>query len=172
MSRYLDISKLADDVLASVAEPRVEKVAADSSNTQSDIGRLLKTAAADIRTLDDRTVTDEDIQELVSGVKKHAEATAGATLGALSGSSAGGAMGGGGGGLNPINASAPGPAPSNPMGQVAPKLGSVAGQELRKMAAQLRDQGEANTEQRLVKAAQMISAATGLKHLTSTLTKG
>jgi hypothetical protein len=169
MSRYLDIGALADAIVASVAEPVVEKTASAPSEGHTEIGRALKLAASKIRDFDDSIVDNTDLEALISSVAKHAEATAGATLGALSGTPAGGAMAGGMGGNNPINASAPGPAPSNPTGQIAPKLGSIAGDELRKLAAVIRKQGEVDHERRMLKAAQMITAATGLKHLTASL---
>ena len=173
MSRYLDISKLADEVVASVATQATEKTASVvNEETRSELGRALKLAAESLRNTGPNAVSSADIHAVLKGARKYAEAqpTTGSTLGALSGSPAGAAMGGGL--SSPINSSAPGPAPSNPTGQMAPKLGSSeAGNELRKLAAVLRERGVQDEESRTIKAAQMSNAATGIAHLTAELSR-
>lgn len=168
MSKYLDIAALADAVVASVAEPVAEKVASAAGTThKTDIGQQLKLAADKLRNHTDSGVTDQDVHELLEGLHKYAAGSVGATLGSLSGSPAGAAMGGGL--SSPINASAPGPAPSNPTGQIAPKLASVPGAQLRKLALEIRTHGEHQDEARLVKAAQVIVAGKTLKQITAAL---
>jgi len=170
MGRHIDIAALSELVVDSVRSPETEKTASAVPSLNTDVGRAFKKAADAIREYSDTGVTNDDLQELINFTRKHAEGTVGATMGGLAGSPAG-MGGGGGGGNNPVNMAAPGPAPSNPTGQVAPKLGSALGNEYRKLAALVRQEGAAAEEARVVKAAQMITAATGIKHLVTALNK-
>jgi len=137
MKRYIDISALADEVLASVETSASEKTAADATpEMHSELGRALKLAAHSLRSPEPVTVTAEDIESLLVGARKYA--SNGRTVS--------------------LNTRAVDPR----MG----KLGSVAGDELRKIANVLRERSIQEDEQRAVKAAHMITAATGLAHLT------
>jgi hypothetical protein len=178
MSRQFDIFKLADEVLASVASPVSEKVASDSgapTAPKTEIGSLLKSAAAALRTADPATVTYEDLNSTLSTAYKYAAA------GTLSGmSSSGPSMGGGAG--NPfaggtkltampsLSPGTPGPAPTNPTGQQT-KMGSALGEELRTLAGALRSKSAAVEATRAIKAAHMLTAAIGLEHLTQAITR-
>lgn len=193
MSRYVDIDALTRDVLTSVEEePRI-KVASDSDVTlRTEIGNAIKQAANSIRTYEDSAVRPEDLMAVVEGAHKYATSLeqasrvgTGAIIGGAAGSvlgpigAAGGAYLGGKAGnalhgmtqgaqtLNAVNSMAqPGAAPAK---QQQTRTASVLGNELRKLANQIRTQGQVGEEIRLTKAAQMLTAAVGLEHLTEGL---
>jgi hypothetical protein len=160
MAKFVDIVALADEVLSSVEAPASEKTASEGTALNTDIGNALKEAAASIRDVDDSKVTSDDLHDFIYQVKK--------------------AMG------MPIpNASAPGGVQQNMPGAEMPNPGGAApgapstgglptgapklassdlGLELQKLAEHVRSQGASLEEKKMIKAAQMINAAVGLKH--------
>jgi hypothetical protein len=73
--------------------------------------------------------------------------------------------------VTPGAAAAPGTMPPTEPQPPQVRTASTLGEELRKVAIQIREQGERNEEIRLTKAAQMLTAAVGLNHLTTGLIK-
>jgi hypothetical protein len=195
MSSPLDIQQLAADVLASVDADiaSTAKTASDvaaPSELRTDVGRALKLAAAQIRNLDDESVTPADLEGVIAGARTKIATLMGGAIGGMMGAPLGpmgmvggaalgnmasNAMAGGGGGGG--NAAPVGPQQaSTGLGNVAPsaatpKMASELGNELRKMAADIRLHGERAEETRAVKAAHILNAAIGLEHLKSIKTR-
>lgn len=173
MSRSFDILKLADEVLAHVAEPVSEKVASASDSAsapKTEIGSLLKNAAAALRAADPAEVGYQDIHSIVQVATKLA-------AGGLSASSSGPSMGGTAGtsysgtkltSMPEMSPGTPGPSPVNPTGQ---KNASELGTELRTLAQALRSKSAEVESVRATKAAHMLTAAIGLEHLTQSITR-
>ena len=195
MSRYVDIDVLTREVLASVEEEQREKTASDSeTNLKTEIGAAIKQAAINIRDYSDTEVTNADLQTVVEGTKLAllgsntpgaqtagglAGGAAGGLVGARAGSAAGSLLGVPGaiaGGLyGGAKGMQEGAAAGRNLAQGAATMtqtrtASALGTELRKLATQIRKQGANNEEIRLTKAAQMLTAAVGLGHLTEGLT--
>lgn len=187
MSRYVDIDALTKEVLASVEPEDVVKTASEeTSDFKTEIGQALKNASVKLRAHNPNTVTYTDLTEAIGRTKT---ADLGRTIGGLAGGALGGALGtaampiagtaAGAAAGSRIGANllggAPKPQPDtnaaqlqNPAAQSA-KTGSVLGDQLRKIAHSIREQGAQNKEIRLNKAAQMLTAAVGLGHLTEGL---
>lgn len=186
MSRYTDIDALTREVLASVEEDTSEKTASVvDSGLKTEVGLAIKAAAQALRGYSDNAVTAEDLRTVVEGAKlAAAHKTAGlvgGTLGAMAGGAVGGPLGAIGGAMagnalgNKLSpAGAPNPATAlgapqlqqpqmHPSSQV--RTASPLADEIRKLAAEIRDSGSRNEEVRLTKAAQMLTAAVGLEHL-------
>lgn len=195
MPRYVDIEELTRAVLESVADAEhVVKTAEATEGPKTEVGTALKAAAEKIRNCDDSEVTREDLKKLgvlaaaipalaggtaskltgggfMEGAGKAMGTLAGIPLGPMGmygGHQLGGAVGRAIGGSP--QQQQPQQAVQNPAAGAA-KMGSVLGAELRKIAAEIRKQGDANEKVRLTKAAQMLTAAVGLKHLTEGLSK-
>lgn len=174
MSRSFDIFKLADEVLAHVAEPVSEKVASASESAsapKTEIGSLLKSAAAALRAADPAEVGYQDIHSIVQVATKLAATDS------VSSSSSGPSMGGTAGtsysgtkltSMPEMSPGTPGPSPVNPTGQ---KNASELGTELRTLAQALRSKSAAVETTRAVKAAHMLTAAIGIEHLTQSITR-
>jgi len=193
MSQYVDINQLTREVLASVAEDTREKTASEVPGLKTEIGEALKQAATNIRSYEDTAVTNADLQTVIAGAKvavfggnttgaqtagglagMGAGAVAGGALGTMIMPGVGTALGGIAGGMLGSNVgSNTAQAASNmtQSGAVQPmnRTASALGNELRKVAQQIREQGATNEEIRLTKAAQMLTAAVGLSHLTEGL---
>lgn len=178
MRSPLDIQQLAADVLASVDadEALRAKTASEVTPTgtlKTDVGRALKLAAEKIRALDDTTVTAADLDTVLTGARTKMASALGAMAGGAMGAGMGplGMAGGAALGHAMTGGAATGPAQaSTNLGNVSaaaatPKLASGLGNELRKIAADIRKQGEGSEDLRAVKAAQMLNAAVGLQHL-------
>lgn len=141
MSRQLDIYKLADDVLASIAEPVTEKVAeADPNTLKTEIGLALKHAAAALREVDPAALDYEDVAAVLNGAQNY-----------LMGKTAS------------VSTSADADLSSSS------GVESELGNELRKLATQLREEASKSDVARATKAAHVITAAVGLKHLENAL---
>jgi len=181
MSRQFDIFKLAEDVLASVAEPVSEKVAAASDeavSAKTEIGLLLKNAAAALRSVNPSEVTYEDISETLKVAAAHAVKSAQSTSSSsMSSTGPAGSPATAAPAMfpmtQPLSQGAPGPAPNNPLGQgkFGSDNGSAVGRELRVLAAALREKSAAADTSRATKAAHVITAAVGLEHLAQTFTR-
>ena len=176
MSRQFDIFKLAEDVLASVAEPSSEKVASESDvavAAKTEIGALLKTAAAALREAPE-DVTYEDLHATLSAATKYAAAgmSMSSSSAPASNTIANTAAGAKLPDMSVMQQGAPGPAPNNPTGQqkFASDNSSAVGVELRNLASILRNKSAAEQTVRATKAAHIITAAVGIEHLTRTLT--
>jgi hypothetical protein len=136
MSRQLDIFKLADDVLASVEEPVVEKVAQEAPDAlKTEIGNALKTAAAALRNADPSAVSYEDITAVLSSAK-------GQSLSKTASAEDAGKL------RTTVSWSE-----------------SKLGHELRNLAESLRKEAASADAARATKAAHAITAAVGIKHL-------
>lgn len=159
MSNYLDISALAEEALSAIKTGEEQtKTASDNEeeNYKTEIGTALKEAAEILRNTDDSDVTNDDIRAFLRGVK---EANA---LPIPNASAPGGVQ------QNVVGTEAPNPAaPSTgglPTG--APKIGSSLGDELRDLAKHVKEAGAEQEKNKTIKAAKMVDAAVGLKHLT------
>lgn len=178
MSAYVNIHEIADQVLASVEEESRTKTAsvASSQSRLMPLARDLKKLAEDLRqTVPEEEVTEEDlaalmqdaeVQELMQALEANPELLQ--QLLAQEGTTEDGAM-------PPVadpSVMPPGmPAQmSDPaaMDDSAP-VPQKAAQLIRKIAADLKITSAYSKQRRLVKAAQMLHAATGLQHLTEGL---
>jgi hypothetical protein len=172
MSKYVNISELAEQVLADTPVP-VKTAAATTKEVCVPAARELKKFAEDLRELaaDESEPSDEDlaalmqdqeVQELLQALEENPE-----LLEQLLAEDAG----------ETEDAEAPEVPPEDeaaaegvinpamdPAAMPPTKMGSVS-QELRKIAASLRKNAPKNRYIRRVKAAQMLQAATSIKHL-------
>lgn len=173
MSRHFDIFKLADDVLASVAEPVSEKVAQDNASVlRTEVGQLIKNAAAALRESNPEEVSYADI-DAVRSAARHKLAQTGMSVGSSSGDASTPFAGDKIMDAPVASTATPGPAPVNPAGQPTAKTASASplSAELRKLATSLRSKNEEVTADKAVKAAHLLTAAVGLEHLNARLTR-
>lgn len=192
MAYSVDIQKLASEALASVEEAQSVKVASDVSEAKelnTEIGIQIKAAAEYIRNHSLDEVTNQDVHDLLKNA-----GLVGGTLGGAGGAVAGGLIGGplgvlAGGYLGAKAGSGVGDSvnsrnwalgggvggamqgmgkrlASNVSPQTQPKMGSSdLGNELRKLAHQVRSHGDSARVTRMHKAAHMLNAGVALSHL-------
>lgn len=201
MTRMVNISELADQVLASVRAETSTKTAAAQPTPRVYVpaARELRKLADDLRAAPaEDEVSEEDIAALmqdpeVQQLLAEIEQNPALLQSLLAGEEGGEAPPGGPGdmpspdimpsgahpgmapaehtGMPPGAMGAPPPEPhpgaDNAEPKKAPDLGAEkAAAEIRKIAAHLKTSDEHIKQRRLVKAAQLLNAATGLKHLT------
>jgi hypothetical protein len=195
MGQYLDIKALAAEVIDSVENEEQEKTAPIGNSLKEAAEQIRNfddtvVSSTDLQRLADftKTAAGANTGALIGAGLGTAMAgplggMAGSYLGNRIGNASQGALQGGlatggpmgamlgatggalGMGKNTPQAGAGRPGGSVPQQSGPVRTASVVGDELRKIAFQIREQGAKNEEVRLTKAAQMLTAAVGLEHL-------
>jgi hypothetical protein len=137
MSKTLNIQELTDAVLALVDTAESQKTAevSETSSIKTDIGQEILKIAQQLDTAAEPAVTYEDIAKLLK--KTSDDKLSVKDLVSIEEKTA----------------------------AVSEETPVTAGTELRKLAAQLKEQHKTNKRDRLIKAAQLVTAAVSLEHL-------